>query len=146
MTRDDAVLFLSEQWPSLASALGVGAFDTAPGGWKGALDSALRSLGTARADLTAATVSTPDEAKFEALLRYFGARLLLAEATSKVDISVTGTAGISKRNSQMADALRSLLALYTEDLAVYGIAVGPQMTAGRFGLDFLEPAAAEWGA
>lgn len=142
MTRGEAVIYLSEAWPGLASALGVTATDDAAG-WKSAVDAALRALGVATADLAGATVSVADEPTFLALLNVFGARRLLVEATLKVDVSVADV-GISKRYSQMRDGLAALLALYERDSLVVAL-VGsvPQMVMGRMTLDYLEPAT-EW--
>lgn len=139
MDRDAALTYLNEQWPGLQTALGVLATDAA-GGWKAAIDGALRSLGTATANLTSATVATTDEAKFVALLDYFGARRLLAEAITKVDVSVADV-GLSKRYSQMREGLESLLAGYLATLSIYGVGPIPQMQMGRMNLDFLEPEA-----
>lgn len=143
MDRTDAVDFLAEQWPALAATFGIGAFDSATAGWKVAIDSALAALGVARADRADATVSDGDESKYEALLRYFGARLLYAEASSKVDLSIGGDLSISRRNSSLAEQLSKLMSLYSDDLAALGVSVGDSMTYGTFTLDYLEPAT-EW--
>lgn len=144
MDRAAALTYLNEQWPGLQAALGVLATDAA-GGWKAAIDGALRALGTATADLVTATVAVADEAKFVALLDYFGARRLVAEAVTKVDVSVADV-GLSKRYSQMREGLESLLAGYQATLSLYGVGPIQQMQMGRMNLDFLEPAATEWGS
>jgi hypothetical protein len=143
MTRADALTYLAEQWPGLQAALGVTSTDDAAG-FKGAIDAALRALGVPTAELAAPTIATADEGKLLALLDYYGARRLHAEAAVKVDVSV-GDVGVSKRYSQMRDGLNELLAGYLASLDMYGVGPVRQMASGRFGLDFLEPAAAEWG-
>lgn len=144
MDRAAALIYLNEQWPGLQTALGVANTDLAAG-WKAAIDSALRSLGAATADLTSATVALADEPKFLALLDYFGARRLLVEATTKVDVSVADV-GLSKRYSQMRDGLQTLMDSYQATLELYGVGPIQQMQTGRLTLDFLEPAGIEWGS
>lgn len=143
MDRAAALVYLNEQWPGLQTTLGVLATDAA-GGWKAALDGALRSLGTPTADLETATVAVADEAAFIALLDYCGARRLFAEAATKVDVSVADV-GLSKRYSQMRDGLQALIDGYQATLSIYGVGPVQQMQSARLNLDFLEPAGIEGG-
>lgn len=141
MDRTDAVSYLSEQFSTIATELGVTATDNAEG-YKGPIDAALRLIGTAEADLAVADI-TSDVGDYLAALDYAALLRFQRMAAIRVDLAV-GEPSVDKKRSQLFKALGEMLKDAKSAAENAGVLDGASTwTLGRMQLDYLEVATAD---
>lgn len=141
MNRAAALAYLGEQFGTLATELGMTATDDTAG-YKAPIDTALRVVGTAEADLATAVIAD-DVARYLAALDYAALQHLWRKAAARVDISV-GDPAVDKKRSQVFKQIGEMLKDARRAAEDAGVLTGTSTwTLGRFTLDFLEPALAD---
>lgn len=138
VTRAAAITFLGGALSQQLVESGLTATDD-DANMKPVIDDALLSIGAAYADLATATAADADAYGYRVLLRYYGLTRILDAVLNRVDVTMSDPQ-ISKRRSQMVDALQQRIASLAGEAANYGAVTGPTwQPAVSINLDYLEP-------
>lgn len=138
MTRLNAITFLGGALSQQLTEAGLTATDD-PANLGSVIDDALLTLGVSNAALATAEVADADARGYRVLLRYYGLTRILDAVLDRVDVTMSDPQ-ISKRRSQMVDALQKRIEALKDEAANYGAVIGPSWQLPvSIDLDFLEP-------
>lgn len=140
MTRNDVATYLGAVLDDLLADTGIAATDTS-GNLKEPLDDALRSMGTATADL--ATAEPDDDRRFLLTAEYHTLRRMLAKLAVRFRLSTGGTAlSLEQVHDHVKDRFDEVKA---ELIAAYGsVDGGAASGASAIYMPFLDQTEEEW--
>jgi hypothetical protein len=137
MIRADALVFILDEYASLATEAEVTHNDTSSG-FKSAIDNALRALGYTQSQLQTAEVEEADEGDYIALLRLHALKRISTPLALYADVR-SDAPGQEKKKSQIFAQVQKLLAQSQKEVDDLGLGTGGGFQLGRINLDYLEP-------
>lgn len=137
MDRAAATSVLTEKYRELATDAKFTSQQTTDA-YNGAIDMALRLLGTAETDLATTDVQQPNIIKYAALLDFFALDRFATLQSVRFDVQLPGP--VAAKRSQVFDQIQKLLVQTGQKLANMGVDVGliPVFESGRFNMDYLD--------
>lgn len=142
INRTQAAAHLRAQFDVLASEIGQTSNDDSATGFGPDIDAALRRLGTAQADLAAATVTDANAVAFLALCEYFALRRISRKLASYTEWRAGDVVG---KENQVFEQVKAMMAEAAEQCAGLGYPMDgtPAWGVSSFTLDFIEPGVIE---